>query len=83
MKRMRIDSEYYAYLKSKIFFDEKKINKITNINDIITYYEFALSQPALTNGWNINCILDKYKNLDYRNIKTDINPKSFGGESLL
>ena len=75
-----IDSEYYKYLKSKNFFDEEKINKITNINDIIIHYEFGLSQLALKNGWNINCILDKYKNLDYRIIKNDINPTSHEGD---
>ncbi len=75
-----MDSEYYKYLKSNNFFDEEKINQINNINDIITNYEFGLSQLALKNGWNINCILDKYKNLDYRTVKTDINPTSNYGD---
>ena len=75
-----IDYEYYTYLKSKNFFDEKKINKITEINNLIPYYEFGLSQLAFKNGWNINSILDKYKNLDYRTNKKDINPTSLGGD---
>ena len=75
-----IDAEYFEYLKNINFFDEDELNSITNINKIIAYKELGLSQYALMNGWNINCILSKYKNIDYRKIKKDINPTSNNGD---
>ena len=57
------------------------INRIsTDINKIIAYKEMGLSQYALMNGWNINSILSKYKNIDYRKINKDINPTSNNGD---
>jgi len=76
-----LDNEYYNYLKNKQFFnDEIELNKISNINDIILNKEFKLSQLALNNNWNINCILPKYRELDYINIKKDINNTSSNGD---
>ena len=75
-----MNNEYFNHLKNINFFNENKINNIDNINTIIAYYEFGLSQHALINNWNINCILDKYKDLDYINIKSDINNTTINGD---
>ena len=75
-----IDHEYLDYLWSKDFFNESRLNNLTDINQVIYNYEFALSQYALNNGWNINCILDYYKDIDYLNAKEDINPTSIDGD---
>jgi lipopolysaccharide biosynthesis protein len=69
-----IDLEYLKYLNSIDFFNEEKINKITNFYELILKYEIGLSQHAIIKGWNINCILEPYTNQDYRSI----NPYIFG-----
>jgi hypothetical protein len=75
-----IDNEYYKYLKKINFFNEEEINKYDNIFDVIFNKEIGLSQHALKNGWNINCILSKYQNIDYRTLKYDINTSSNEGD---
>jgi hypothetical protein len=72
--------DYLEYLNSINFFNEELINKINDFNYLIAYKEIGLSQIALNNGWNINCILEKYKDLDYRVLKNDINPTSKNGD---
>jgi hypothetical protein len=67
-----IDSEYLNYLNSIDFFNEEKINKITDFYELISKYEIGLSQNAIIKGWNINCILEPYSNHDYRNINEEI-----------
>ena len=74
-----ITRDYLDYLKKINFFNEEVINKM-NMNYIIAFKEIGLSQHALSNGWNINCILDKYKNLDYRILNKDINNYSRNGD---
>lgn len=76
-----INKDYLDYLKSINFFNEEEINNISNIDELISYKEFGLSQNAIKKGNNINCILSKYKDLDYRLIKKDINETSYGGDS--
>ena len=63
-----IDTEYLNYLNSINFFDEDKINKIDDFNYLIVNYEFGLSQHAIMKNWNINCILEPYRNQDYRTL---------------
>jgi hypothetical protein len=75
-----IDYDYLKYLKNIDFFNEKQINKMNDFNSVIAYKEIYLSQIALYNGWNINCILPQYKNLDYKIIKKDINEYSKNGD---
>ena len=75
-----INYDYLKYLKNINFFNEKQLNKINDFNYIIAYKEIYLSQIALYNGWNINCILPEYKNLDYKRIKKDINEYSKNGD---
>ena len=66
-----IDKEYLNYLNSINFFDEDKLNKITNFYYLIANYEIGLSQHAIKKGWNINCILEPYRNQDYRTLTND------------
>jgi hypothetical protein len=75
-----INYDYLKYLKNIDFFNEKQINKINDFNYIIAYKEIGLSQIALLNGWDINCILPPYKNIDYKTIQTDINQYSKNGD---
>lgn len=74
-----IKHDYLDFLKSKDFFNCKKINKM-GFDDLIYLKEIGLSQIAIDNGWNINCILSKYKNIDYRIIDYDINETSNQGD---
>ena len=76
-----INNEYYQYLKTKNFFNEEELNNAKHIRYIIAYKEFGLSQLALNNNWNINSILSKYKDIDYRKITNDFNPTSKYGDS--
>lgn len=75
-----IDNEYKNYLMNKGFFDEEKYNSIKDINEVICYGEIGLSQLALNNGWNINCILKNYKDVDYTKIYKDFNWSSNNGD---
>jgi hypothetical protein len=75
-----INYEYLKYLKNINFFNENELNKINDFNYIIAFKEIGLSQIALINGWDINCILPLYKNLDYKIIKKDINQYSKNGD---
>lgn len=68
-----LDKEAFIYLNNLKFFNEKKANKFTHIDDFIYNYEIKLSQLILKNNWNINCIVPYYKNIDYRKIKHNIN----------
>lgn len=49
--------------------------------DLIGEKEVGMSIALLHNGWNINCILGRYKNLDYRSLVSDINPTSRSGDA--
>ena len=64
-----IDQEYMDHLISINFFDENKINQITNILEIIINYELQISMIALQKGWNINCLLEPFRNQNYLNFK--------------
>ena len=75
-----MNNEYFEYLKSKNFFNEEELNNTTDINYVIAHKEFGLSQLALTNNWNINSILPKYRDIDYRRVTQDFNPTSTNGD---
>ena len=75
-----IDNEYLNYLKNINFFNEEELNNVDNIDYVIAYKEFGLSQHALRNNWNINSILKKYNNIDYRTIDADFNNTSLNGD---
>jgi len=71
-----LDNDALTYLKKLDFFNEEKINNIINISIIIKDYEIQLSQLILKNGWNINCIVPYYRDLDYRLVNHNINNSS-------
>jgi hypothetical protein len=73
-----MDKECLDFLHNKIF---TKFDTIHTFYDIIQLKEITMSQLVLKNGWNINCLLPKYKGLDYRIIKQDINFSSFQGDA--
>lgn len=75
-----IDKEYYHYLKKIDFFNEEEMNNAPDIYYIIANKEIGLSQIALKNGWNINSILSKFKDINYLNIKSDFNTSSKNGD---
>jgi hypothetical protein len=75
-----INNEYYNYLKKINFFNESEMNNAPKLLYIIAYKEIGLSQIAIKNGWNINSILSKYKDLDYRTITKNINLSSGSGD---
>lgn len=71
-----LNNEGFNFLLNKQFFDdEKKLNK-SNISQVILSKEITMSQLILKNNWNINCILSKYKDHDYRLIKKNFNTTS-------
>lgn len=74
-----IDREYKLHLDSIGFFDEGRYDKM-NFSDVIAYAEIGLSQIAINKGWNINCVLEKYRGLDYTRIQSDPNGSSQGGD---
>lgn len=61
-------------------FNETKLNSFSNIADVVHTCEIGMSLALLSNNWNINCILPKYRGLNYRTIKHDINPTSWDGD---
>ena len=75
-----IDKEYFLYLDKINFFNEQELNN-KDFYYVIVNKEIGLSQIALKNNWNINCILENYKNLDYSQVKKDINPYSKNGDA--
>lgn len=76
-----INKEYLRYLQSIDFFNEEILND-KDREYLILQKEIGISQYALNNNWNINSILDGYKNLDYRKISKNINESasSYSGD---
>ena len=62
-----IDNEYFSFLNNINFFNENEVSN-KDMEYIIIYKEIGLSQIAINNNWNINCINEKFKNVDYINI---------------
>ena len=72
-----LNKEGFNYLLDIGFFDdEEELNNITNIYDIIIKKEIMIGHLLLKNNWNINCILPKYRDLNYIELKHNINPSS-------
>jgi len=74
-----LDNKFLNELKNENFFNENEINNM-NFTDLIRKKEVGMSKIAIEKGYNINCILSKYKNLDYLTIDTDINETSEMGD---
>jgi hypothetical protein len=75
-----LDQKYFNELKDENFFNESEINNMT-FNELIRKKEVGLSEIAIKKGYNINCILSKYRDLDYLNVNKDINPTSINGDA--
>ena len=75
-----IDNEYFNYLNKINFFNEYELNNSLKLGYIISHKEIGLSQHTLQNNWNINCILPKYKDIDYRLVNKDFNNTSQKGD---
>lgn len=71
-----MDLECLQFLHDKNIFQNISVNK----DDVILQKEILMSLLVLKNGWDINCTLEKYKNIDYKTLKSDINPTSFWGD---
>lgn len=74
-----MDRELFQYLDDISFFSEVEL-ELKGIEYVIVFKEIGLTQKVLAKGWNINCILPEYRDLDYRTLKEDINPTSLNGE---
>lgn len=72
-----LDNESLNYLLSENLFNYSIDNDFVKT---IALREVLMSLLILKSGWNINCILEKYRNIDYRTIKDDINPTSATGD---
>ena len=72
-----MDKECFEYLHPLIFADDATH---LEFGDVVEQKEIAMSQYVLQNGWNINCVLPKYRDLDYRTLDADINPSSIDGD---
>ena len=64
-----LNNEGLNYLLSQNFFDEELINSYIDAQKIVINNEIRLSQLILLNNWNINSIVPKYKDIDYRTQK--------------
>lgn len=74
-----IDKEYKDFLMNKGFFNEEEINT-KDFHWVVTHKEVGLSQHALNNGWNINSVMSKFADKDYRKEPIGFNPTSNEGE---
>lgn len=72
-----IDRECLSFLSSRGIFT---VDKDIKFLDLIAEKEVGMSLHVLNNNWNINCILSKYKGIDFRIIEKDINPTSGFGD---
>jgi hypothetical protein len=72
-----MDKECFEFLRPLIFADDASG---MDFYDVVEQKEIAMSQYVLNNGWNINCALPKYRDLDYRTMLADINPTSASGD---
>jgi lipopolysaccharide biosynthesis protein len=68
-----MDSECFEFLKSRDFFE---CDECLTKDHVIGYKEIMMSQLVLQNGWNINCILNGYRDKDYRTIQANFNASS-------
>lgn len=65
-----LNTEGFEYLKNKKFFSKN----YDDFKELVAYKEIGMSQLILKNNWNINCILSKYKDYDYRKVTSNFNP---------
>jgi hypothetical protein len=71
-----LDHDAFSCLVHEIsFFDAKEMEGKDMLYAIVMK-EFGLSLKILERGWNINCILPKCRDVDYRTLKENFNPQS-------
>lgn len=79
-----LTQDYFLKLRDEFHFfsDENILNQINSIFYNAYCKEITLSVFGLRNGYNINCILPKYRGLDYRMINKNIDPHTdrYGGD---
>lgn len=73
-----MDRECLVFLKDKVFTDHDPND---SFHSVIYKKEVGMSQHVLRNNWNISCLAPKYRGLDYRKLKEDINPTSREGDA--
>ncbi len=56
------------------------LEEVLSKEGVIESYEIHLSQTLIRNGWNIQCLLPEYNEIDYRLPHRDINPTSRDGD---
>ena len=62
-----LNNEALNYLLNLNFFNEEIICSYDNIFGLVINYEIRLTQIILKNNWNINSIINIFKNIDYVN----------------
>uniref|UniRef100_A0A6C0BJ63 Uncharacterized protein n=1 Tax=viral metagenome TaxID=1070528 RepID=A0A6C0BJ63_9ZZZZ len=78
-----MDYECISFLLEQNFFKQYNTHA-----DVVNHQEIALSQLVLSHGWNINCLIPEYRDLDYTKKETTISsydirlPKTFLGRDL-
>lgn len=72
-----MDNECLKFLTPLIFADDATS---MSFQEVIEKKEVSMSQYVLQNGWNINCVLPKYRDIDYRSLDRDINSTSSSGD---
>jgi hypothetical protein len=85
-----LNNDSYQYLSDVGFFDdEESLNQETCVWNIVIQKELKIGQILLKHGWNINCLLPKYRDLDYRTLAYNINtssdpcfPNSYFGKTI-
>jgi hypothetical protein len=69
-----LNNEGFNYLYSIGFFDDEHIlNEKNDMSYMIINKEIMMSQLILKKNWNINSILSKYRDIDYRSLTHNIN----------
>lgn len=63
-------------LKSGFYSGKDVLSKV----DVIADYEIRLSRVVLEHGYDIECLLPEYNNIDYNTTQNDKNPTSANGD---
>jgi hypothetical protein len=58
---------------SKGIFD---VGEEESYDDVVLNHEVRLSQEVLSRGWNLNCLVSEYKDIDYRVREKHLNDRS-------
>jgi hypothetical protein len=52
-------------------------------SDVILHQEIGMSKLILEGGWNINCLVKGYRNIEYRGLNTHFNPSNKLGTDIV